>query len=87
MTIILQTKYDRPTRQSATNIIEYVIRLLETEPSYLEVVDLCGADPVRGASLEDAVQYIIDMLNDEAPEGYWYYLTADFNLALDCEDD
>lgn len=84
--IVISTSKDRLTRQSAGVLIERLVMLMDHEPTWAEdVVDLCLGKP---ATLEDAVQYTIDLVNDDAPEGYWYYLTADCNLALttDFED-
>lgn len=84
-TIVVQTRYDHLTAPGARQIITYILgclKSLDVELTWEDTVNLCIGRP---ASITDAIQYAIDVLNDEVPEGHWYYLTADNNLALDEE--
>lgn len=81
-TTIVQTKYDQLTRQSATQIIE---ACLDRGGLHLTAEDLVYLTLGKPATVADAVQYVIDLLNDDAPKGHYYYVTADSNLVLDVD--
>jgi hypothetical protein len=78
--IILHTRTDVLTRTVAREIIEFVEGRLGPI-NFVSVLDFVPSN--RPISFDEIVEYAIDALNEDAPVGTWYKLTADHNIAAD----
>lgn len=84
--IVYRTQHDVWLATTAVAAIKYIDRLLTHPLPFFVAVDL-GSQNGSRVTYADVVQLALDVLNDECPSGYWYYITSDANLALDMEDD
>jgi hypothetical protein len=86
MTIVLKTAYDAPTRTAAILICEFAQTRSGWVPDLEDLANLC--DPSNtGMGWTYLAEYAIEVLNEDAPMGHWYTLTADFNVALDVQEE
>jgi hypothetical protein len=81
--IVVRTKHDQWTRQSAAAVIQYCLDHMRDELDVVEVM-LDLTDSHRPTTLADVVEYAVDCLNDTTPHpDLYYYVTADCDLAFD----
>lgn len=87
--IAFETKADVPTRRGVISIVEFVASRTGWVISADDLAALC--DPALGSSKprnwEYLAEFAIEVLNEDAPIGTWYTLTADFNIAVDIDEE
>jgi hypothetical protein len=80
--IVYTSKFDTPTRTSVENLIKWCDREHDITLDFIDALDLVQS--TRGTlRYEDFAEYVVDAINDNAPIGIWYTLTADFNVNME----
>lgn len=86
-TIAFKTAADVPTRRGVIALVEFVESSTGWSPSATDLADLCDRASRGTRDWTYLAEFAIEVLNEEAPIGTWYTLTADFNIAVDIEEE
>lgn len=86
-TIAYATAHDVPTRRGAELIVEFAQGRTGWVITAEDLANIC--DPSGGGERGWTwlAEYAVEVLNEDAPMGHWYTLTADFNVALDITEE